>query len=515
MYRKLMFLISFVALLALVNVASADEVVWIGTGSFCDPANWDGGVVPGPDDEAIVDCDSGGGDIVIDCDVEVDRLHGPAYEGDCNQTMDIVSGTIIANDRFRAVMEGSKIGWVNMTGGDIIVNGEMRLNDDGADAAYWNMSGGSLTVYHRVRSGDNDGGPTNWNFTGDALVNVDRYFRIGDDGCGSFTVGGNAQVNVGLDEGEDGMLYFVCRKMSVTVDISGNCEIWVRESFDLGNPGQAGGKAPATCHMTMSGGTLSAEKVQVGWDPDGDFVASLTMTGGLIICREDLRVGPTSTVVLDGGVIEVLGGDSIEIDDGGSIDLTGGQLVLNGNKVAELAELVCVDGKITGYGTPAGVVIDYDNLNPGKTTAYGVPGVDPKKAYCPEPANGADKVQCVTTEVELCWTGGSGVIRLGGHRVYFGTDEQAVEDATMSDDEFITQTRADTTCYTIGNLPLWMDHYWRIDEVNSDFTVTKGDVWKFTTGCAAINGDTNNDCILNFLDYADVASTWQKEQLWP
>jgi len=85
----------------------------------------------------------------------------------------------------------------------------------------------------------------------------------------------------------------------------------------------------------------------------------------------------------------------------------------------------------------------------------------------------------------------------------------------MSDDEYITQTRATTTCYTIGNLPLWMDHFWRIDEFNDDFTTTKGDVWKFTTGCAAINGDTNNDCILNFLDYADVASTWQEKQLWP
>ena len=75
MYRKLMFLISFVALLALVNVASADDVVWIGTGSFCDPANWDGGVVPGPEDEVIIDCDNGGG-APCDFQVELNRTRG-------------------------------------------------------------------------------------------------------------------------------------------------------------------------------------------------------------------------------------------------------------------------------------------------------------------------------------------------------------------------------------------------------------------------------------------------------
>jgi hypothetical protein len=522
MCKKLMFLISFVALLGLVNVASADDIVWIGTGSFCDPANWDGGVVPGPDDEAIVDCDNGGGTCVIDCDVEVDRMHGPAYEADCNQTMDIVSGTIIAHDRWRSIMEGDKTGWVNMTGGDITVHGEMRVNDDAAVAAYWNMSGGSLTVYHRVRSGDSGGNnnQTHWSFSGDAVVNTDRYFRIGDDGGGTFTAGGNASLNIGHDENEDGDLYFVCRNQSVSVDISGNCEIWAREDFRLGNPGQAARDNPVTCNMTMSGGTLSANRQRLGWDPDkpDDFSCTVDMTGGLLIARSDLQVGPKTTVNLAGGEIQVLDESSLEIADGGVIDITDGALVLAGNKIAEISALVCdaIPAKITGYGAPAGVVMDYGVTNPGKTTVTGMVS-DPDKAYCPSPGNGADKVQSVISIVELCWNPGASLGGRGRQGLYFADDCQAVTDANSNPNVWpgLGYLRADELCYVIGNLPLWTTYCWRVDSHNEDGSYAKGLTWSFTTGCELIPGDTNLDCLVNFEDYACVAGTWMEEQLWP
>ena len=236
MCKKLTFLISLVALLGLVNVAPA-EIVWIGAGSFCDPANWDGGVVPGPGQEAWIDCDQGGGDIVIDCDVEVGNLRGPAIEADCNQTMEIVSGNIVC-ESWRAAMEGSKTCIIDMCHGTFYSAGEVRWNDDAADVAYINIHCDFVfTCDNRVRSGDS-GGMTHITITEDAVVNVAGYMRIGDDGGGSFTASGNAQVNVGED------LYFVGREMSVTVDVSGNCEIYVGSRFGLGNPGQLGGTAP-------------------------------------------------------------------------------------------------------------------------------------------------------------------------------------------------------------------------------------------------------------------------------
>ena len=61
----------------------------------------------------------------------------------------------------------------------------------------------------------------------------------------------------------------------------------------------------------------------------------------------------------------------------------------------------------------------------------------------------------------------------------------------------------------------WKTYYWRINKFNDDGTTSAGPRWSFTTGCEAIPGDINNDCVLKFEDYADIASTWQQEQLWP
>jgi hypothetical protein len=507
MCKKLMFLISFVAQLGLVNVASAID--WIGTGSFCEPSKWDGGVVPGPDDEAWIDCDQGGGDIVIDCDVEVDELRGPAIEADCNQTMDIVSGTVLA-DNWRAAMEGDGVGIVNFSGGSVTSDGEMRVNDDAKFRAYFNMSGTSILVCnYRVRSGDSGGNDnqTHWSFTDDAIVSVDHYLRIGDDGGGSFTLSGNASLNIGYN------LYFVCRESSVTVDVSGG-EAWVANEFRLGNPGQAAGKAASTCNMTMTGGTINARRVRMGWEPYPDFSSDVDMSGGLIVCREDLQIGENTTVSLTGGEIRIDSSDSLEIDSGGNLDICGGTLKIKGNVAADVAALVCDgSGRLTGCGTAPGVVIEYDGTY---TVVTGTTeGIDPDKAFCPDPANGAVEVQSVVTEVVLCWEPGASVGTRGRHLVYFGTDPAAVLAAGPGDPENVCVNRADVLCCNVGNLPLWTQHCWRVDEFNEDGSTTTGDLWCFTTGCAAIPGDTNMDCLVNFEDYACVAGTFGDEQFWP
>ena len=139
------------------------------------------------------------------------------------------------------------------------------------------------------------------------------------------------------------------------------------------------------------------------------------------------------------------------------------------------------------------------------------------EAWAPSPSDGAVNVQSSVTEVELCWSAGTELGR-GRHYLYFGTDADAVCNGTLASDEFIGALRDGPdgrTCYTVGNLPLWTTFYWNVDEFNGDGSVTEGVCWSFTTGCAAIAGDTNQDCLLNFLDYADIASTWQGEEFWP
>jgi len=160
---------------------------------------------------------------------------------------------------------------------------------------------------------------------------------------------------------------------------------------------------------------------------------------------------------------------------------------------------------LSGYGAPAGIVYDYGVTNPGKTTVTAVVA-DPDQAFCPDPANGADKVQSVISIVELCWEPGASLGDRGMHKIYFGD---------CPDPEYVGQTRAGEECWTVGNLPLWTTYCWRIDEWNQDGSMTPGKVWTFTTGCALIPGDTNLDCLVNFEDFACVAGTWMEEQMWP
>jgi hypothetical protein len=519
MCKKLMFLISFVALLGLVNVASAID--WICSEpncSFCDPTAWDGGVVPGPGDEARIECDSGQGDIVIDCDFTVNRLHGPSYESNCDQTMFIVSGTGLCTDRWRAAMEGDGVGTVDWTGGTITSVGEMRCNDDAKYRAYFNMSGTStLIVTHRIRSGDSGGNDnqTHWSFMGDSIVAVDNYLRVGDDGGGSINAGGNASVNIGYN------MYIVTRELSAEMNFSGDCEVWVDSDLTVGNPGQSAYKAPTTADMTMTGGTVSARRVRLGWEPGApaDFSCTVDISGGLLIAREDLQVGEKTTVTISGGEVRVEDEDTLEIDAGGSIDICGdGALKVRGNVVNELAEMVCDgSGRITGCGGAPGVVIEFDGTY---TVLTGNPDFDPKQAYCPSPADGATRIQAVNTDVVLCWAAGDSVGRSGRHFVYFGSDCEAVAAAEPGDPEYITFLRADVLCYNVSENPalpltLWECYCWRIDEFNADSSITRGNVWMFCTGCEDIPGDCNRDCLLNFEDYAETVDDYGEVIYWP
>jgi hypothetical protein len=103
--------------------------------------------------------------------------------------------------------------------------------------------------------------------------------------------------------------------------------------------------------------------------------------------------------------------------------------------------------------------------------------IDPLLAYNPSPANRATDV---SFNAALGWTPGDDAAQ---HDVYIGTDEQAVADADASDTTGIYQGRLE-----LGNesfspaLALEQTFYWRIDEINSDGSISKGRIWKFTVG---------------------------------
>jgi hypothetical protein len=359
-----------------------------------------------------------------------------------------------------------------------------------------------------------DGGDPNVtiNISGGSIVVGDEYLRLGDDGGGFVNIsGGSVVVN--------GQIRWICRENTQIITVTGG-EQWCEDTYEIG--GSTGGKDAATyCLMNMSGGTINAGEVDVG---GGYEDTTLNVSGGLFISRGRFRVrkpaNDITTVNLTGGVIQV---GSLEIDagnvfeieaseaEGGPVGSAGGTLILEGNQLGQVGALVDA-GVLTGCGSARGVVATYDGSN---TIVTATCNVDVCQAWKPVPANGADKIQSVITEVVLSWTAGDCVGLRGRHFIYFGTDPVAVDSAGVGDPENIAVNRATELSINVGNLPLWTTHYWRIDEFNEDTTTTKGELWSFVTGCEAIPGDINMDCLVNFDDYAALAATFGEEEFWP
>jgi hypothetical protein len=92
----------------------------------------------------------------------------------------------------------------------------------------------------------------------------------------------------------------------------------------------------------------------------------------------------------------------------------------------------------------------------------------------PQPANGAVDVQINAT---LSWTAAE---TAASHELYFGTDADAVRNATTASPEYIGPRALGAVSYDPGGLAWDGSYAWRVDEVYPDKTV-KGLVWTFAT----------------------------------
>jgi len=98
----------------------------------------------------------------------------------------------------------------------------------------------------------------------------------------------------------------------------------------------------------------------------------------------------------------------------------------------------------------------------------------PGAAASLDPANGATDVQINST---LNWTPATTAV---SHDVYFGTDKDAVKNATTASPEYKGNRALGAETYDPGKLTWHSDSYWRVDAVYNTGTV-KGLVWSFTT----------------------------------
>ena len=104
-------------------------------------------------------------------------------------------------------------------------------------------------------------------------------------------------------------------------------------------------------------------------------------------------------------------------------------------------------------------------------------GVKPELALAPNPSN--NEVE-VPRDVILSWKPG---IYAAKHNVYFGTDFNDVNEATVNDirNVLVRQNQTDEI-YDPGILEYGKTYYWRIDEVNEldPNSLWKGNTWNFT-----------------------------------
>ena len=103
--------------------------------------------------------------------------------------------------------------------------------------------------------------------------------------------------------------------------------------------------------------------------------------------------------------------------------------------------------------------------------------IDPLLAWDPSPGNGA--TPDIDNAMPLTWLRGD---MASQHDVYFGTDKDAVKDADSSDTKGVYRASQAGTSFTPPEGVEWGGgpYYWRVDENNTDGTVTKGRVWSFT-----------------------------------
>ena len=120
--------------------------------------------------------------------------------------------------------------------------------------------------------------------------------------------------------------------------------------------------------------------------------------------------------------------------------------------------------------------------------------IDPLLAWGPTPRSGS--TPDVDNATPLGWSPGDSA---SSHEVYFGADSDAVKNADTSDTTGLYRGSQSGTSFTPAEGVEWGGgpYYWRIDENNTDGTVTEGRVWTFTVADFILIDDfesyTDND----------------------
>ncbi len=302
--------------------------------------------------------------------------------------------------------------------------------------------------------GTGDAGYCYLDMIGGSLT-LDERLRIGEarDSNGVMIVSGGV-INVGTTNATNGRLMLGVNG-SGTLHMRGG-EMNIYDKTEIGrNSGAVG-------ILHMEGGTInfSGNSSDLELAKYGGGTGIVHMTGGTINLEDNIKLGQSggsASIYLDGGVLNA--GNLRNPDDGITgtplIDITEGMLTLPGDYTAILNQYL-ENNWIVAY---AGLGVVEINLE-GDLTVVTASMLPPELASHPVPRNRGTAERPVV----LSWAPGIYAVT---HDVYFGTDFNDVNDATLENPlDVLVSVAQDANTFDPGELVLGQTYYWRIDEVN-------------------------------------------------
>jgi hypothetical protein len=223
--------------------------------------------------------------------------------------------------------------------------------------------------------------------------------------------------------------------------------------------------------------TRTDNQIDFAWGDPGSPDASINVDDFSVIWTGEVQAARTETYTFytntDDGVMLWVDGellidnwtDHAPTENRGTIDLVSGQQYSIEMWFYERAGGATAELRWSSAGTPKQFV-PQAALSP------------PMKASGPNPPNGAADAKMTPV---LSWNPGDFA---ASHEVYFGTDEDAVKNATTASPEYEGTKAIGDESYEPGKLAWDSTYYWRIDEVNNLHPDSPwiGNLWSFTTG---------------------------------
>lgn len=213
-------------------------------------------------------------------------------------------------------------------------------------------------------------------------------------------------------------------------------------------------------YFTQTGGTVNT-KVAVFGGP-GVTYAEANLLGGEFHIEEALHLWPVGRCYIDGGTLSLDGGFSPQI--GSVIDLAyDGEFIIDGDVTTSVAGWVSA-GRITAFEGQRELTYDYNETHLGKTT------IRSAAVRNPQPADGD---HWVVNDITLAWE--SDGIDADLYDFYAGFDAELV--ANNHPSTYVGSLPV--TSFPVGALQIGRTYYWKID-AHEGASIIPGEVWNFT-----------------------------------